>query len=292
MHFYKYHGLGNDYLVLDPARLPAPLNGQMTAAWAAAICHRTTGVGADGIVYGPLPLDNGSADQFACQIWNPDGSMAEVSGNGLRIFARYLREAGYVTPSTETAHYTLFSSGRTIPITYGAAADDPIAVSLGSASISPLVDDLKLPNLAELGDGWIVNVGNPHCVFFPAVGVPLDESLARRWGPLIETAVRFPNRTNVQFARSIDRSHLTIEIWERGAGYTLASGSSSCAAALAAVVSHRVDSPVTVQMPGGTLTIDVARMDGAWHVTLTGPVTPVNSGIFAPIWLRSLPLAG
>ena len=125
MHYHKYHGLGNDYLVLDPKTLPSPLDGCMTAAWAAAICDRNRGVGGDGIVYGPLHVDGLPADHFSCQIWNPDGSIAEVSGNGLRIFARYLRDAGYVDRfATEC---TLHSGGRAVSITYGAGKDDSIS---------------------------------------------------------------------------------------------------------------------------------------------------------------------
>ena len=140
----------------------------------------------------------------------------------------------------------------------------------------------------ELGDAWTVNVGNPHCVFFPAASVTVDAVLARRWGPSVEVAAHFPNRTNVQVARLLDRHNVCIEIWERGAGYTLASGSSSCAAALAAVASGRADAPVNVQMPGGALRIDVAAAGEAWSVTLSGPVVRVAAGEFATSWIESV----
>lgn len=285
MHYHKYHGLGNDYLVLDPKTLPSPLDGCMTAAWAAAICDRNRGVGGDGIVYGPLRMDGLPADHFSCQIWNPDGSIAEVSGNGLRIFARYLRDAGYVDRFATVC--TLHSGGRAVSITFGAGKDDTISVGLGVATASRLSSP-PVADADELGDAWTVNVGNPHCVFFPAASVTVDAVLARRWGPSVEVAAHFPNRTNVQFARLLDRHNVCIEIWERGAGYTLASGSSSCAAALAAVASGRADAPVNVQMPGGALRIDVIPAGEAWSVTLSGPVARVAAGEFATSWIESV----
>lgn len=283
MHYHKYHGLGNDYLVLDPKTLPSPLDGCMTAAWAAAICDRNRGVGGDGIVYGPLCLDGLPADHFACQIWNPDGSIAEVSGNGLRIFARYLRDAGYLDMFATVC--TLHSGGRAVSITFGAGEDDAIGVGLGVATASRLSSP-PVADADELGDAWTVNVGNPHCVFFPVEGVTVDAVLARRWGPRVEVAELFPNRTNVQFVRVLDRHNLYIEIWERGAGYTLASGSSSCAVALAAIASGCADSPVMVQMPGGALRIDVAAAGEARSVTLSGPVVRVAAGEFAMSWIE------
>jgi diaminopimelate epimerase len=289
MHFHKYHGLGNDYLVIDPAAAPGVLARGMTRRWAMAICERQRGIGADGIVYGPLQ-EGTVRDQrhFACQIWNPDGSLAEVSGNGLRIFARYLLDAGYLPRSELGAAVscTLFSAGRTIPVWLH--ADGVIAVEIGHATVHELLfADLGLGNrgVFDLGQLYAVNVGNPHCVFFPAGTVALDGALARHWGPQIEHSPHFPNRTNVQFARPLQRHRLQIEIWERGAGYTLSSGSSSCAAAVAAVASGRCQSPIAVEMAGGTLTVDVENRDSNWYVTLVGAVIPIYSGHFADPWL-------
>lgn len=295
MHFYKYHGIGNDYLVLDPANLPAPLNQRLQAAWVRAICDRARGVGSDGIVYGPLPAGTeAGAHRFACQVWNPDGSEAEVSGNGLRIFARFLIDAGYLpNPATLSGlSCVLYSGGRSVGITYGRTLDAPIEVELGAATVR-MLPDLMLPaeqasGIDRLGQPWTVNVGNPHCVFFLTPDLPLDRALVQHWGPLVENAPPFSARTNVQFARLVDRHHLAIEIWERGAGYTLASGSSSCAAAAAAVAAGQCQSPVTVSMPGGVLHVRVDRSGSEWHVALRGPVTPIYSGDFSPDWLQSL----
>lgn len=276
MRFYKYHGLGNDYLVIDPSRQTEPRANRLTPALVRAICHRRRGVGSDGIVCGPLA--GGEPGVFACEIWNPDGSRAEISGNGLRIFARYLLDAGYLSLA-ETRHTRLRSGGRTLSVRYGESAAAPIRVELGAAHIPPLSPTLPPEVTAALGAAVAVDVGNPHCVFFPAV--PIDESLARRWGPVVESHRAFPKRTNVQFVRVIDTHTLAIEIWERGAGYTQASGSSSCAAALAAIQRGFCRSPVVVRMPGGELTVAVetdGTEDGEWRVALSGPVTPVFWG--------------
>lgn len=272
--FHKYHALDNDYLILDPAQQSGAMARGLTPTQAVAICDRHRGVGSDGIVYGPLP-EEGRPGHFACVIWNPDGSTAEVSGNGLRIFARYLVDADYVSLEA-TNSCVLHSGGREIPIAYGETAVVPIWVELGRASTAPGPKTLPPDLLAALGPATLVNVGNPHCVFFP--DAPIDESLARRWGPRVENDPAFPQRTNVQFVRVIDAHTIDIEIWERGAGYTQASGSSSCAAALAAISRGDCVSPVAVQMPGGELTVDISRSGKEWHVALTGPVTPVFVG--------------
>ncbi len=288
MQFYKYHGLGNDYLIIDPATAPTPLNQPLVAPWAVAICDRQRGVGADGIVHGPLPQSTDNS--FACEIWNPDGSRAEVSGNGLRIFARYLLDAGYVAPVPDaTIAFTLHSGGRAVPVL--AHADGLISVTLGEAHVRFLqsVADLGLDETNDgLGAPVLIDVGNPHCVFFPDAHLPVNPALARQWGAQIEHAPLFPQRTNVQFARVRASNYIDIEIWERGAGYTLASGSSSCAVAVAAVASGRCQSPVTVHMAGGSLIITVEHIDARYRVTLTGPVTPVFGGNFDARWLDAL----
>ena len=272
--FHKYHALGNDYLILDPAQQSGAMARGLTPAQVIAICDRHRGVGSDGIVYGPLP-EEARPGHFACVIWNPDGSQAEVSGNGLRIFARYLVDVGYISLSDERS-CVLHSGGRAIPIVYSDRPDAPIRVELGRASTAPGPQTLPPDLLAAFGLATLVDVGNPHCVFFP--GAPVNESLARRWGPRVENDPAFPQRTNVQFVQVIDRHTIAIEIWERGAGYTQASGSSSCAAAVAVIQRGDCASPVTVRMPGGELTVDVAGHGKEWHVALTGPVTPVFTG--------------
>lgn len=275
MRFHKYHALGNDYLVLDPADHPglgAPSPGQVRR-----ICHRHLGVGSDGVLWGPVP--SARAD-FGLRIFNPDGSEAEKSGNGLRIFARYLFDRGKAT----TAPFTVEVPGGMVEVLI-ASGGDPITVAMGRAGFSSDAIPVAGPKREVLNETIRVldrdftysaaTIGNPHCVILlPEV----TADLARRYGPALETHPNFPRRTNVQFARVLDRANLRIEIWERGAGYTLASGSSSCAAAAVARRLGLVDANVAVHMPGGR--IDIA-LSPAFDLRMTGPVAPVASGVLA-----------
>jgi len=273
MRFCKYHALGNDYLVVDPAEIA----GELTAAQIKLICDRHYGVGSDGILVGPF----GTPDSdFALRLFNPDGSEFEKSGNGLRIFARYLWDKGWVrsepftilTPGGEVTAQ-VHDAGRRVTVEMG-------QISFHSSRIPVLGPPRKVLDELLTIDGQelrfcAVTIGNPHCVVL-RVGTSAEE--AQKWGPLIENDARFPNRTNIQFLTVLDRSRIQIEIWERGAGYTLASGSSSCAAA---AVAHRLglcDAQVTVQMPGGIIDISIAD---DWSVTMTGAVTKVCEGIIA-----------
>ena len=253
--FHKYHGLGNDYIVIDPAAFPF----NPTPEAVRAICDRHFGAGSDGILLGPL-ADLADADRLTLRIFNPDGSEAEKSGNGLRIFAWYLYEHGFV----EAAPFPLRTKGgrvvaqivdplaKVVRVDMGAPAFDARAAAPGAA-LDEIVD-LEHDFGGERCRITFVSMGNPHCV---VTGQPLSEALARRLGPVIERSPRFPARTNVQFLQVLSRSEILIEIWERGAGYTLASGSSSSAAA---AVAHRlglVDRSVSVRMPGGAIGIEI-----------------------------------
>jgi diaminopimelate epimerase len=270
MNFWKYHALGNDYLVLDPKELAAPL----TVEQVRLICHRNFGIGSDGILLGPLPSKQAP---FGLRIYNPDGSEAEKSGNGLRIFSRYLWDRKLVGEqefAIETAggvvKSTVFEKGRMARVEMGKVSfsSDKIPVRGGTREV--------LNETIEVGGRTFTycaaTVGNPHCVL-PMDEISADE--ARRFGPLLEVHANFPNRTNVQFLKVLDRRNIQIEIWERGAGYTLASGSSSSAAAS---VAHRLglcDRAVTVHMPGGELAIEISPR---WDILMTGPVTKVSEG--------------
>jgi diaminopimelate epimerase len=277
LDFHKYSALGNDYLVLDPQIVALP-----TPERARQLCDRHNGLGADGIIYGPIMNADG---RMAIRIFNPDGSEAEKSRNGIRIFARYAFEAGYVG----RAPFTLVTRGGdvTVRVLDGAAA--LIAVDMGAPSFRsgdlPMTGpDREVVNAPLVVDGQTVTVtcvsmGNPHCVIRGGDS-DFDEAEVRRLGPLIETAPDFPQRTNVQFGRVLSRAAIAIQIWERGAGYALSSGSSGCAAASAARRLGLVDDAVTVHMPGGDLSVTF-QPDG--HALLTGPVTGVMRGYFHPV---------
>jgi len=328
MKFYKYHALGNDYLVLNPTDFPQWEKSGPSEAEIRLICHRHYGLGSDGILWGPLaklgnasdvvdeaakkdgaapPRQHGSSSTPpALRIFNPDGSEAEKSGNGLRIFARYLAEHELVQGDT----FTIQTLGGPAQIEIIDRAAWRLRIGMGRATFAStqipvsgpprevLGEPLNLSGKREsLGSGGCerldgdksenlataphfifsaASVGNPHCV----IPLPeISEKLARRYGPEIETHPLFPNRINVQFLQVIDRANIRIEIWERGAGYTLASGTSSSAAAAVARRLGLIDSQVTVHMPGGQLEIQITH---DWEITMTGTVTKVSEGGISP----------
>jgi len=273
IEFHKYHALGNDYLVLpgiDPATL--------TAATISRICDRHFGLGSDGLL---LPGGRDSEGRFLLRIFNPDGSEAEKSGNGLRIFARFLWDQREVTiepfavlTKGGPVRCEIREQGHAVFVEMGQASfrSDQIPVTGPTREVVNEVLQVQGENLRITA----VTIGNPHCVSFMT---KISRALVEKLGPAVEKHTRFPNRTNVQLAQVVSRNHLLLEIWERGAGYTLASGSSSCAAACAAVRQGLCDSPVTVEMPGGKLTIQVAE---DFTVTMLGPVTRVADGDIDP----------
>lgn len=281
--FFKYHALGNDYIVMDPATIDEPFT--LTPELVKLICHRNFGVGSDGILYGTYRT-HGTDKTYHLQIFNPDGSEAEKSGNGIRIFSRYLLDAGYVTADKPFDLETLGGKVRVEFLPSGLIRVDMGRYTFTSSRIPVAgpgreVVQEKLTLGSEIYEMTCVSVGNPHCV----IPLPeINEALARTLGPQVENNPLFPNRINMQLLKVLDRQNIQIEIWERGAGYTLASGSSSCAAASAAYKLGLVDSELTVHMPGGTIGI-VFSGDG--HVHMTGPVTPVAAGHLQPGFLSS-----
>jgi diaminopimelate epimerase len=271
--FAKYHALGNDYIVIDPKNLPSPL----TAERIKTICNRNFGIGSDGILLGPLPSKKA---KFALRIFNPDGSEAEKSGNGLRIFSRYLwdrKRVGKDEFAIETrgglVKATVMERGKTVRVEMGRVSfwSDEIPVTGPRREV--INESIHLPG--QRFTFCAATVGNPHCVLpLPKISA----ELARQYGPLLETHLRFPNRINVQFMKVLDRKNIQIEIWERGAGYTLASGSSSSAAAAVAHRLGRCDREISVHMPGGVIAIEIG--DG-FAIRMTGAVTKVCDGTIA-----------
>jgi diaminopimelate epimerase len=257
LRFAKYQALGNDYLVVDET------DGQaITAERVRWLCDRHFGVGADGVL---VPGAGAEGADFALAIWNPDGSEAEKSGNGLRIFARWLFDRGEVAG----APFAVATRGGRVRCQVKGRGER-ISVEMGRAVFAGPEETLDLPDGPLRVN--ILSVGNPHCVVF------LDEispALARRLGPQLETHPRFPERTNVQLMKILDRSRIQLEIWERGAGYTLASGSSACAAAAAAVRSGACDGELTVAMPGGSLAV---RVGPEFELVQEGPAEKVFEG--------------
>jgi diaminopimelate epimerase len=284
--FFRGHGLGNDYLVMNPTELTFKLTPKNIKS----VCDRNWGVGSDGI----LALVPSKKADFGLRIFNPDGSEAEKSGNGLRIFGRYLHATG----KTKKKHFTVETKGGVVTIDlhvdrHGDAA--AATVEMGVATFKPgaLPCSLHIPELIqqpiEAAGRTLtftgVSVGNPHCVVFKPVGEAWSREELLSLGPALENHDLFPKRTNVQLAVPTGPKEIFILIWERGAGETQASGSSSCAAASAAVRLGLVASPVTVKMPGGVLNIDVAPDFG---LTMKGPVAEVARGTLSPSFVRGL----
>lgn len=270
IRFVKYHGLGNDYLVVDPADAPEGLTPHQIQRF----CDRHFGVGSDGLLWGPL--ESAEAD-FRLRLFNPDASEFEISGNGLRIFCRYLWDKGRVGNApfnVETLSGQVSAQvdpdGRAITVDIGRVSFDSHHIPVAGPRREVLDETMEIEG--ERFRYSAATVGNPHCVILCD---EVSAACAQRWGPFIETDLRFPNRTNVQFMRVLDRQSIQIEIWERSVGYTLASGSSSCAAA---AVAHRLglcDQRITVQCRGGAIQVTIGD---DWTVQMRGPVVRICEG--------------
>lgn len=294
MRFHKYHALGNDYIVLNPADFPS-WKAAPAPEHIRAICHRNYGIGSDGILWGPLPSKE---SDFGVRIFNPDGSEAEKSGNGLRIFSRFLFDqklagkrasadgtsgdnAGVFSIETPGGHVrsVIKDNGRRISVSMGRVSFNSSSVPVSLDVIGGYARDVINERLRDVADRTFTfcaaTIGNPHCVI-PLSDLEVTPELARRYGPHIETHPAFPKKTNVQFMHVINRANIRIEIWERGAGYTLASGSSSSAAAAVAHRLGRVGRKVTVHMPGGKIGIEIGEN---YEIQMTGPASKVAEGV-------------
>jgi diaminopimelate epimerase len=283
--YRRYQALGNDYIVVgqdmtellsEPARIRR-------------LCDRHIGLGSDGILL-PAPPPPGFA--AAVRILNPDGSEAEKSGNGVRIYAKHCFDHGGLSPEQPIRIHTLGG-----PVGARVIAREPdrsvLSVTMGRASFR--CEDLPMAVSGE----WIqkgldcggrvltitaVSMGNPHAVI---IGDALDEHEVRTFGPQIEWHPMFPQRTNVQFVRVIDRTTVEAMIWERGAGWTLSSGSSACAVVAACVRNGLTERSVEVRMPGGELRVTVGP---DWEVEQVGWAQELMSGTIARELLTALPV--
>jgi diaminopimelate epimerase len=274
--FVKSHGLGNEYIVFDQTAIDFELTIERTIQ----LCNIHVGIGSDGIL---LKVPTGKAD-FGLRILNPDGSEAEKSGNGLRIFAKYLYDYGF----TDKRQFTIDTLGGVVTAHILELVDDKafmIKVDIGTANFKSVEIPVNFPkpecfNEPVTVDGnpyhiHCVSVGNPHCV---VLREHLDETEIRKVGPQLENHPMFPNRINVQFVKVVSRKSVEALIWERGAGFTQASGSSSSAIAAVLVKKGLTDREISVNMPGGKLKIEV---DEAWNICLTGEVREIASGILS-----------
>jgi diaminopimelate epimerase len=261
--FVKGHGLGNDYVVVDGARFGIPLTPERVRL----LCHRNLGLGGDGV----LEISP-RADRFSARIWNPDGSLAERSGNGLRIAAKFLSDHGYTAETTFVIETVAGPVAAEVYRREGRV--HAVRLEMGRAVIDRTKPTLDVGR--ERLDVTVVSVGNPHCVIF---GEALTRERLFELGPLVERHAAFPDRINVQLAAAESRRSARALVWERGAGHTLASGTSACAVATACFHRGLVDGTVSVSMEGGELTVEIGP---DLDLVMTGPVEEVFEGTLSP----------
>ncbi|WP_297086849.1 diaminopimelate epimerase [uncultured Draconibacterium sp.] len=283
--FVKSHGLGNDYITLNQDEI----SFKLTEKAIVRICDVHFGIGSDGIL---LKVPSNNAD-FGLRILNPDGSEAEKSGNGLRIFAKYLYDYGF----TKEKSFSIETLGglvkaevieeknnkaKTIKVDMGKAIFESEKIPVACANEECIGEVMELAERSyEIN---CVSVGNPHCVILKD---ELDELEIKTYGAEIENHSMFPNRINVQFARVVSPNEVEVLIWERGAGWTLASGSSSCAVACTVVKRGLTERNLSIKMPGGSLAIEI---DEDWEIRMTGEVREIASGTLSAELLQDLEL--
>jgi len=281
MEFAKLHALGNDFLVADVSGEEG--HKRSLGALARRICHRHCGVGADGVLFFQPAIGDPAAD-FSTLIFNADGSKAEMSGNGVRCLAAFLYRGGkspsrslrirtvagvkLVTLLGEEGTTYTFESSLGLPIT----APDHIPVRIPS-KMDPILD-YAVTTGSHTVPVTITSMGNPHCsTFWPS----LDEAPIDTLGPLLENESLFPNRTNVEFIQVLDRHRIRVRFWERGVGRTLASGTGSCAGAVAAILNRRAGRRVTDETEMGWR---LGRWERGSEVVLIGPAQFICAGTY------------
>jgi diaminopimelate epimerase len=275
--FTKYHGLGNDFILIDNRHQVEPL---LTQEEAVQWCDRHFGIGADGVIFA-LP-GQGDTD-YTMRIFNSDGSEPEMCGNGIRCMAQFVADLEMAEGKTPPEAYRIHTLAGLI--TPARVANGMIRVDMGMPRLlaaeipTTLVDDdEKVVNepLDVAGEAWdvtCVSMGNPHCITFvkDVAAIPLEHI-----GELFEHHPAFPKRINAEFIQVVSRNYLKMRVWERGAGITLACGTGACASLVAGVLNGLCDRRATVELPGGCLDIEWAETDQ--HIYMTGPATGVFSG--------------
>ena len=262
--FEKMHGLGNDFILLERRHLPNGVNEKLLAK---LLCHRNFGIGADGIII--VDFSTKGDSDFVWSYYNSDASLAEMCGNGMRCFAKYVYERGFTDRTTFTV---LTEAGIIKP---SLEEDGTVTVNMGV----PKVSSIQQESLSIDGKVFLymyVEVGNPHCVIFN--NVEINDFEFFKFGPLIEKHQNFPKGVNVEFAYIVDKKNIRCRVWERGAGATLACGTGACAALVAANINKLTDNIAKVYLPGGCLNINWDKTEGS--VYLNGPAVSVFTGQF------------
>lgn len=273
MEFTKMHGLGNDFIFIDQFSFSRELD---YPAFTRQVCHRQFGVGGDGII---VVLPSAIADA-KMRIFNLDGSEAEMCGNGIRCFARYVYDQGYV--KKDELRVETMAGVLTLQIIRDGESVQGVRVDMGEPILEPKRVPVQVSGLSVIGQTLKVNeerftytavsMGNPHCVIFIE---DLDALDFARFGPAIEKLPLFPRKTNVEFVRVESPQEITVKVWERGAGPTLACGTGACASVVAAVLNEKTGREVRVHLPGGDLEIEWSQNN---HIYMTGPAEYVFTG--------------
>jgi diaminopimelate epimerase len=273
LSFVKYHGLGNDFILVDNRHQVDPI---LTPQQAEKLCDRHFGIGADGVIFA-LPGQDGT--DYTMRIYNSDGSEPEMCGNGIRCMARFL---GDLEGSNAKSVYTIHTLAGLI--TPKLEASGQITVDMGKPRLAPALipttltgggETVVAQSLTIAGETWsvtCVSMGNPHCITFVPDVAAID---LEKIGPLFETDGAFPSKTNTEFIEVVRRDYLKMRVWERGAGITLACGTGACASLVAAVLNDKSDRICTIELPGGPLKIEWAEDD---RIFMTGPAERVFAG--------------
>lgn len=260
MEFIKMHGLGNDFVVLDVMDAPAPADPY---ALARRLCDRHFSVGGDGLVL----IGRADGADGEMRIFNPDGSEPEMCGNAIRCVARYLYESGHVR--SDSMRIKTLAGMMDINLTLDGGSVAAVSVDMGKPRVAGRCDIIIEGETAEF---MMVSTGNPHAVTY---SVYPDDGVFTKYGPRIERNPVFPEGTNVEFCRLDSRDHITVRVWERGAGPTLACGTGATASFFAGVTAGILNRRVTVRLPGGELEFEMTE-DG--HAIMTGPAAEAFRG--------------
>ncbi len=277
LEFTKMHGLGNDFIVVND--LDAVL--EFPADRIAALCDRNFGIGADGMIFVRPATDSGAHAYM--HYYNADGSQAEMCGNGIRCFAKYLVDNRLVSLETRRLYVQTMGGVRSIDVQIDDSGMMSAAtVDMGQPRLAPqdipstfagdIVFQQPVETTKGIFDVTAVSMGNPHAVIWVD---DIDAAPVLTVGPLIEVHERFPAKINVEFAQIINPSRIRLRVWERGVGETQACGTGACATAVAAILASATDERVTVELPGGELLIEWQR---GGTVFMTGPATHVFEG--------------
>ncbi len=282
MDFVKYHGLGNDFIVINDLAGEVELESSL----AAALCARGKGIGADGLILARKPV---TAADVAMDFYNSDGSIAEMCGNGIRCLAKFVHDEGLV--GADPMFVETGAGVREVRLVRENGSVVGAEVDMGLPELvreripmlgqgDPL--DEEIPLGKETASVTCLSMGNPHCVLFVD---EVESAAVGELGPELEMHGLFPERTNVEFAQVLDDTHMRLRVWERGVGETLACGTGACAAFVAAQRRGLAGMEMTVSLPGGDLRL---RLGDGGHVMMLGPAVEVFRGRVSEEWFRRL----